>query len=299
MKTPLLDKFNMLYADKSKNTMANYTKSILDFYQFMQEKFNCQTEDEIIKSTDWLQAQTFRNSLIDKGLNPKTINNTLSGLRSYFKFLILAREIEVNPFRDIEQVSTKSVEEYERPYLEESEFEVLINTIKSQDAVKRQQNFDLTSTRDALAVGIMLKAGLRVSELLSIKENDIDEETGIVSVLGKGNKRRNVKIGQDNIQRLREYKYVRKAYTQSDYLFVNRYGNQITRQALNKNLKSYLDRAGLNMEISAHGLRASCATSHLRNGVRVTQVAKLLGHSDIKTTLKHYAKESDEFDFID
>ena len=295
----LVEKFNMLYADKSKNTMANYTKSILDFYQFMQEKFNCQTEDEIIKSTDWLQAQTFRNNLIDKGLNPKTINNTLSGLRSYFKFLILAREIEVNPFRDIEQVSTKSVEEYERPYLEESEFEVLINTIKSQDAVKRQQNFDLTSTRDALAVGIMLKAGLRVSELLSIKENDIDEETGIVSVLGKGNKRRNVKIGQDNIQRLREYKYVRKAYTQSDYLFVNRYGNQITRQALNKNLKSYLDRAGLNMEISAHGLRASCATSHLRNGVRVTQVAKLLGHSDIKTTLKHYAKESDEFDFID
>ena len=265
----------------------------------MQEKFNCQTEDEIIKSTDWLQAQTFRNSLIDKGLNPKTINNTLSGLRSYFKFLILAREIEVNPFRDIEQVSTKSVEEYERPYLEESEFEVLINTIKSQDAVKRQQNFDLTSTRDALAVGIMLKAGLRVSELLSIKENDIDEETGIVSVLGKGNKRRNVKIGQDNIQRLREYKYVRKAYTQSDYLFINRYGKQITRQALNKNLKSYLDRAGLNMQISAHGLRKSCASSHLRNGVRVTQVAKLLGHSDIKTTLKHYAKESDEFDFID
>ena len=295
----LVEKFNMLYADKSKNTMANYTKSILDFYQFMQEKFNCQTEDDIIKSTDWLQAQTFRNSLIDKGLNPKTINNTLSGLRSYFKFLILAREIEVNPFRDIEQVSTKSVEEYERPYLEESEFEVLINTIKSQDTVKRQQNFDLTSTRDALAVGIMLKAGLRVSELLSIKENDIDEETGIVSVLGKGNKRRNVKIGQDNIQRLREYKYVRKAYTQSDYLFVNRYGNQITRQALNKNLKSYLDRAGLNMEVSCHGLRKSCASSHLRNGVRVTQVAKLLGHSDIKTTLKHYAKESDEFDFID
>lgn len=295
----LVEKFNMLYADKSKNTMANYTKSILDFYQFMKDKFNCQTEDEIIKSTDWLQAQTFRNSLIDKGLNPKTINNTLSGLRSYFKFLILAREIEVNPFRDIEQVSTKSVEEYERPYLEESEFEVLINTIKSQDAVKRQQNFDLTSTRDALAVGIMLKAGLRVSELLSIKENDIDEETGIVSVLGKGNKRRNVKIGQDNIQRLREYKYVRKSYSQSDYLFINRYGNQITRQALNKNLKSYLDRAGLNMEISAHGLRKSCASSHLRNGVRVTQVAKLLGHSDIKTTLKHYAKESDEFDFID
>lgn len=299
MNVILVEKFNMLYTDKSRNTMENYTKSVLDFYKFMQDKFNCQTEDEIIKSTDWLQAQTFRNSLIDKGLNPKTINNTLSGLRSYFKFLILAREIEVNPFRDIEQVSTKSVEEYERPYLEESEFEVLINTIKSQDAVKRQQNFDLTSTRDALAVGIMLKAGLRVSELLSIKENDIDEETGIVSVLGKGNKRRNVKIGQDNIQRLREYKYVRKAYTQSDYLFVNRYGNQITRQALNKNLKSYLDRAGLNMQISAHGLRKSCASSHLRNGVRVTQVAKLLGHSDIKTTLKHYAKESDEFDFID
>lgn len=295
----LVEKFNMLYTDKSRNTMENYTKSVLDFYKFMQDKFNCQTEDEIIKSTDWLQAQTFRNSLIDKGLNPKTINNTLSGLRSYFKFLILAREIEVNPFRDIEQVSTKSVEEYERPYLEESEFEVLINTIKSQDAVKRQQNFDLTSTRDALAVGIMLKAGLRISELLSIKEDDIDENTGIVSVLGKGNKRRNVKIGQDNIQRLREYKYVRKAYTQSDYLFVNRYGNQITRQAMNKNLKSYLDRAGLNMEISCHGLRASAATCHLRNGVRVTQVAKLLGHSDIKTTLKHYAKESDEFDFID
>lgn len=299
MNTHLIEDFKLHYPDKSVLTMETYAKAIKDFYAFMQDRYKYATEEEIIIKANWSTCQLFRNNLINKELHPKTINVYLSGLRTFFSFLVKSRKIGENPFQEVESVSTKSVAEYERPYLEGNEFEQLLEATRLEIVGKKQDNFDLTSTRDSLAVGIMLKAGLRISELLSIKADDIDENTGRVKIVGKGNKVREVVIGTDNLQRLREYKYVRQSYAQTEYLFVNRYGKHITRQAMHKNLKSYLDRAGLDLEISCHGLRKSCASDLLRKGVRPTQVAQLLGHSNLETTLKHYAKESSEFDFID
>ena len=240
MNTLLINEFKLHYADKSENTLKRYEKSVKEFYEFMTTKRGCQTEEEIVNKTDWSCCQMFRNGLIAKDLNPKTVNNYLSGLRTYFNFLVLTRHIEKNPFTQVEQVSTKSVAEYDRPYIEGQDFDKLIQTIQTKVVGKKQDAFELTSTRDSLAVSILLTCGLRISELLNIKDGDIDENTGVLTVLGKGRKVRKVKIGTDNLTRLQEYLYVRKSYSKCDYLFVNRYGNKITPQAMNNNLKKYL-----------------------------------------------------------
>jgi site-specific recombinase XerD len=298
MNTLLINEFKLHYADKSENTLKRYEKSVKEFYEFMATKRGCQTEEEIVNKTDWSCCQMFRNGLIAKNLNPKTVNNYLSGLRTYFNFLVLTRHIEKNPFTQVEQVSTKSVAEYDRPYIEGQDFDKLIQTIQTKVVGKKQDAFELTSTRDSLAVSILLTCGLRISELLNIKDGDIDENTGVLTVLGKGRKVRRVKIGTDNLTRLQEYLYVRKSYSKCDYLFVNRYGNKITPQAMNKNLKKYLERAGLNTDVSPHGLRHSCASKYINEGVLPVNVQKLLGHSSLDTTMKYYVTVKDDFNFI-
>ena len=100
--------------------------------------------------------------------------------------------------------------------------------------------------------------------------------------------------------RLHKYLKVRQQYAQEDCdnLFISRYGKKPSPQSFNKNLKGYLDRAGLDTSVSAHGLRKSSATKYLRNGVDINRIAKMLGHSNIATT-QIYAKAAEEMDFID
>lgn len=286
------------FGEKSNYTLKGYQQAWEKFKVFAQEQYQLIQEQDIIDNATWSMGQLFKNSLIKEGLNPNTINTILSGLRSYFNFLVRDKVIENNPFLEVESVSVRSVT-YERPYLESEEFDILMSTIATKEEGKKQDNFDLTSTRDQLAVGILLSCGLRIHELLNIKVGDI-QSNGDLMVLGKGKKLRQVKISESNMIRLRTYMHVREEYAQEDCedLFISRYGKVMSPQSFNKNLKKYLERAGLNTDVSAHGLRASSATNLLRKGVRVTKIAEMLGHSDIKTTINHYAKESNDYDFL-
>lgn len=286
------------FGEKSTHTLKNYQQGWLMFKEFAKEQYQLTQEQDIIDNATWSMGQLFKNSLIRKGFNPKTINTILSGLRSYFNFLVRDKVINVNPFSEIESVSTKNVT-YERPYLESEEFDILLETIATKEQGRKQDGFELTSARDQLAVGILLSCGLRIHELLNIKLDEI-QPNGDLQVLGKGKKLRTVRISNSNMARLETYLKVRKQYAQDECeeLFISRYGKGMSPQSFNKNLKKYLERAGLDTNVSAHGLRASSATNLLRKGVRVTKIAEMLGHSDIKTTIAHYAKESNDYDFL-
>lgn len=285
-------------ADKSEHTLKAYRLAWTTYKEFMSEKFNLVDEHSVIMNTTWSTAQMFKNWIIQKDLNPKTINNMLSGLRQYFNILLMDETIEKNPFSKVASMSTSSVD-YQRPFLTEDEFEPLLETIGTKVKGKKQDAFELTSARDQLAVGILLSSGLRISELLNIKMGEIKED-GSLTVLGKGKKLREVRISQKNMARLHKYLEVRQQYAQEDCdnLFISRYGKKPSPQSFNKNLKGYLDRAGLDTEVSAHSLRKSCATRYLRNGVDINRIAKMLGHSNIATT-QIYAKAAEEMDFID
>lgn len=293
----LAELYEMHYPENSKCTLRTYQRGWDTFKSFMKENFQLEQEQDIIENTNWSSAQLFKNSLVKKGLNPKTVNNTLSGLRSYFDLLFYIQAINENPFKRVKPESTKSVT-YERPFLEGEEFDILLETIATKEKGKKQDGFELTSARDQLAVGILLSCGLRIHELLNIKVGDI-QPNGELIVLGKGNKLRLVKIGDSNMARLQNYLEVREWYAQDECedLFISRYGKGMSPQSFNKNLKKYLERAGLDTNISAHGLRKSSATNYLREGVDIARISKMLGHANISTT-QIYAKASEELDFI-
>jgi len=143
---------------------------------------------------------------------------------------------------------------------------------------------------------LMYGCGLRVSELINLEINDIDMTNCLIRILGKGNKEREVPLGEYAICYLKEYLNVRNQLLKKkncNKLFLNNHGQGMTRQGFFKNLKILLKSKGLNENISPHTLRHSFATHLINRGADLRSIQEMLGHADISTT-KIYTKISDE-----
>ena len=151
--------------------------------------------------------------------------------------------------------------------------------------------------RNKAMLELMYGAGLRVSELVSLTLNQIDLENGLIRIMGKGRKEREIPIGEYGVYYLKLYLEYRgmliKNHRQEDALFLNNHGKQITRQGFFKILKQLLLDKGLNPDVSPHTLRHSFATHLLSHGADLRSIQEMLGHSDISTT-KIYTHVSDE-----
>lgn len=151
--------------------------------------------------------------------------------------------------------------------------------------------------RNKAMLELMYGAGLRVSELVSLTLNQIDLENGLIRIMGKGRKEREIPIGEYGVYYLKLYLEHRgmliKNHRQEDALFLNNHGKQITRQGFFKILKQLLLDKGLNPDVSPHTLRHSFATHLLSHGADLRSIQEMLGHSDISTT-KIYTHVSDE-----
>lgn len=141
--------------------------------------------------------------------------------------------------------------------------------------------------RDRAMLETMYSSGLRVSELLSLKLKQVNIEKSIIDVIGKGNKERKVPIGDYALDYLKLYigdgrrKNIGK---KSEYLFLNRYGEPLSRQYFFKQIKKYAEQVGIKEEISPHTLRHCFATHMLEHGAELRAVQEMLGHSNIATT---------------
>lgn len=151
--------------------------------------------------------------------------------------------------------------------------------------------------RNKAMLELIYGAGLRVSELVSLTLNQIDLENGLIRIMGKGRKEREIPIGEYGVYYLKFYLEHRgmliKNHRQEDALFLNNHGKQITRQGFFKILKQLLLDKGLNPDVSPHTLRHSFATHLLSHGADLRSIQEMLGHSDISTT-KIYTHVSDE-----
>lgn len=151
--------------------------------------------------------------------------------------------------------------------------------------------------RNKAMLELMYGAGLRVSETVSLTINQVDLEHGLLRIMGKGRKEREIPIGEYGIYYLKLYleqrQFLIKKGKQVDALFLNNHGKQITRQGFFKILKSLLIEKGLNPDLSPHTLRHSFATHLLSRGADLRSIQEMLGHSDISTT-KIYTHVSDE-----
>ena len=141
--------------------------------------------------------------------------------------------------------------------------------------------------RDRAMLEVMYSSGLRVSELLGLKINQINFQKGIIKIIGKGSKERHVPIGDYALEYLNKYiegPRRRNPGRNTEYAFLNRYGMPLSRQYFFLQIKKYAEQAGIREEISPHTLRHCFATHMLENGAELRAVQEMLGHTNIATT---------------
>ena len=206
------------------------------------------------------------------GLAPTSVARAVSAARGLFRFLMLDGHIKSHPTEDLD---TPQRFAYLPQFLTEDEIDQLFAApdIATEEGV-----------RDRALIEVMYAAGLRVSELISLKQTDVDVQSGLVVCHGKGSKERRVPIGKSAIHWVQQYSAIRAGYGKpsSPHLFLNR-GKPISRQFAWAMIKRYAHQAGVK-DISPHTLRHSFATHLLQRGADSRSVQALLGHSDISTT---------------
>src|SRR6266550_5091003 len=207
-----------------------------------------------------------------EGLAPSSVARSVSAARGFFRFLMLDGHIKQHPAEDLDTPQKFS---YLPKFLTEEEIDRLFATpdISTPDGL-----------RDRAMLELMYAAGLRVSEMVSLKQTEVDLHTGIVSCHGKGSKERRVPLGKSAIHWLQQYAGIKAAFGKSPYanLFLSR-GKPLTRQFAWSTIKQYAESIGIS-NVSPHTLRHSFATHLLQHGADSRSVQALLGHSDISTT---------------
>src|SRR5438876_10196341 len=207
-----------------------------------------------------------------EGLAPSSVARAVSAARGLFRFLMLDGHLKRHPTEDLD---TPQKFAYLPKFLTEEE----INRLFSAPDISTAEGI-----RDRTVLELMYAAGLRVSELVSVRQADVDINSGLVKCHGKGSKERRVPIGKSAIHWLQQYAAVKAQYGQSPFphLFLKR-GKPLTRQLAWTTIKTYAAKIGLE-NVSPHTLRHSFATHLLQHGADSRSVQALLGHSDISTT---------------
>ena len=292
-----LSEFIMFYCKDSKETDSNYRRVSKEFceYTMGQRGWNM---DELVANTNKRDILMYIQELEGRGLSPHSINFYISAVSTFFKYLVeFDYRDKTNPCDTVQRVSTQGVEQ-KQEYLTEDEYTNLLQAIKVRTAKARK--FEFTSARDTLLVTLNLTVGLRCSEALNLTVEQFDSD--VISIIGKGGKLRKFKVTDEIRARFNEYMEVRdQAFDDgedSELLFVSVTGKELHVKDINKNLKKYCERCGIDKDITSHCLRRSCATHYLQEGIPVAQVSRLLGHSNPQTTMRYYKADGADFDFL-
>lgn len=250
----------------ARNTLESYRRDLKRLEQW------CAKSN---KSAPDLTRNDLRKWIADlsrEGLAPASVARAVSAARGFFRFLMLDGHLKRQPTEDLDTPQRFS---YLPRFLTEEE----INRLFAAPDISTHAGI-----RDRAMFELMYAAGLRVSELIALKEADIELHAGLVKCHGKGSKERRVPLGKSAIHWLQQYSAVKASYGRSlsPFLFLNA-GRPLTRQFAWARIKEHAARAGL-QQVSPHTLRHSFATHLMQHGADSRSVQALLGHSDISTT---------------
>lgn len=233
-------------------------------------------ENKQVDEVELADLQHFAAGLHDIGIGPRSQCRILSGVRSFFKFLVLDGYIDSDPS---ELLESPIIGEHLPEYLTPQEVDLLENSI---DVSKPEGH------RNRAIIEVLFSCGLRVSELVNLKYSDLYVEEQYVRIMGKGQKERLVPISQSALSELEQWQFCRNELKikpgEEDYIFLNRRGHHLTRTMILIMLKQQADIAGLHKTISPHTLRHSFATALLEGGADLRVIQALLGHESIGTT---------------
>ena len=274
--TRLIDEFlSFLMTEKnySKNTVFSYNEDLLDYYMFFMK--NKENDDEnILTNRTKKDIENYIKNLSKNEMNSSSISRHISSIKAFYKYLLLEKKIKTDPSEGL--IMPKQDKRLPKVLTIEEVDKLLDIEIKN--------NFDI---RNKVMLELMYSSGLRVSELITLKTNDIDLDMDYVRVFGKGSKERIIPIGDYAKNALINYLSIRGELLKKvscDLLFLNNHGKGMTRQGFFKILKKIALEKGIKTELSPHVLRHSFASHMLQNGADLRSIQELLGHSDISST---------------
>lgn len=255
----------------SVNTLEAYLNDLKHLQEFLLEKNICYKEVTI----DHLQE--FCGILIDLGISSRSLARTLSGLRSFYRFLVLEGEVEKDP---TELLEGPKISRHVPEVLTVDEIDRMISTI---DLSKQE------GQRNRAILEVLYSCGLRVSELCQLKLSNLYLSEGFIRVEGKGNKERLVPISERAVKEL-EFWFSERVHIpikpgNEDFVFVSfRRGTPLTRIMVFYIVKEQAELAGISKSISPHTFRHSFATHLLEGGANLRAIQCMLGHESIATT---------------
>ncbi|MCP1726146.1 integrase/recombinase XerD [Natronospira proteinivora] len=263
----------------SENTLAAYRADLQNLAKWAQ---GVEREVETLARDDILEFLAWR---VQQGARPRSTARQLSSIRRYFRYLVREGRRSDDPSSDIEMPRLG------RPLpksLGESEVEALLAAPEVEKPL---------GLRDRAMLELLYATGLRVSELVSLRLDQVNLRQGVIRINGKGERERLVPLGEESQAWLQRYVEEGRSGIlggrQSPFLFPTRRSEHMTRQAFWHIIKRYAQRAGISRGLSPHTLRHAFATHLLNNGADLRVVQMLLGHSDVSTTqiYTHVARE--------
>jgi integrase/recombinase XerD len=254
----------------SRNTVLAYRRDLADFGRFLARP---RREIATLSARD---VSDYLIALRRRGLGARSVARRLSALRGLYRFLVREGRVTGDPTEHLESP---------RPPLR------LPRTLSIEDATALVESPDITrgqGLRDRALLELLYASGLRASEVLSLRHEDLNLTAGYVTCTGKGSRQRLVPVGAQALRWVRRYLDSRRAAAPKRLdpgtIFLNRSGRPLSRQGLWVILKRSARRAGLRASVSPHTLRHSFASHLLERGADLRSVQAMLGHADISTT---------------
>ena len=276
-KDPLIRSFlDSLFIEKglSKNTIKSYESDLKEFFAWC-HKIHKKLPSKLTSSS----INIYLGYLFNKNIKSSSVNRKLSTLKAFYIFLYKQKLILKIPTEDIE---TPKIQKKLPSTLSENEVEKLLKAPKDKNIIE---------LRDKAMLEMLYATGMRISELVNLKEVNVDKNRQVVKVLGKGSKERLIPFGDEALDSLQ--KYLHKRNSRNIYIFLNNRDNKLSRVGFWQRVKIYLKRVHLKSDITPHTLRHAFATHLLNRGADLRSVQLLLGHSDLSTTqiYTHIAKQ--------
>lgn len=267
----------------SDNTIEAYCHDIELFRQYLEDSGQSCSITEITHH----DIEDFFAKLYDLGIAASSQARILSGLKSFFKYLLQEKICEADPTM---LVSSPSIGRHIPDVLSYEEI------VSMMDCIDLSQQF---GHRNKAIIEVMYGCGLRVSEVISLNISDVYAKDEFIKVFGKGSKERLVPIGNKTLHELMLYVKGERLHQDikpkfSDKVFISARGTSLTRQSVFLLVKRLAEQAGIKKTISPHTLRHSFATHLIEGGADLRAVQQMLGHSSITTT-EIYTHISDEY----
>lgn len=255
----------------AQNTQEAYKRDVLDFFVFLKDNG---IDDPVLVSNTHVVSYLLR--LKGDNKSAATVNRKLASVRAYFNFLLERGIVRQNPSSGIKS-----------PKIERKELEYL--TLEEVDRLLAMPDRSVRGIRDRAILELLYATGIRVNEIIAANVEDVNLRIGFFTCPGDTGKARVIPMGRPARKAVEEYIYdardlLLRERKEETALFVNYFGQRMTRQGLWKILKEYAEKAQISNNLTPHTLRNSFAVHMIQNGADLKSLQDLLGHEDISAT---------------